>query len=385
LLQVCEDGEVGAILSLESAVFRAFDTALLASLVLAWPATSASDALLPGEAEVDVPNVARGLPSRSSAVASVLGEVTPGEPPLVGTDGASRCAVELVVLGVSQDGGTPQIGRWEDPAWTDPTLQRLIVSLGLVDHRSGRRWLFEATPDIRRQTLALARVAGIRREGPIIDGVFLTHAHIGHYTGLMFLGHESAGARGVPVFVLPRFAEYLRTNGPWSQLVAYENIALNVLDAGIPVPLGQALEVTAFEVPHRQEYAEVAGYRIDGPAASALFIPDIDAWEQWDALGVRVEDQLREVDLAFLDATFYANGEIPGRDMSGFPHPFITHSMERFATLPDDERRKVHFIHFNHTNPVRRADSPESRAVRAAGYGLARRGDRHCLGVPVMP
>ncbi len=290
------------------------------------------------------------------------------------------CEVELLVLGTSQDGGTPQLGRWDDPAWEDPSAERLIVSLGLVDHRRGARWLFEATPDIRRQSWLLNRLAGTPRSGrPVLDGVFATHAHIGHYTGLMFLGHESLGANAVPVYVLPRFAEFLRRNGPWSQLVAYENIALQPLTAGAALTLAPGLSVTAFAVPHRQEYAEVAGFQIDGPDASALFIPDIDAWEQWDEQGVRIEDRLREVELAFLDATFFANGEIPGRDMSGFPHPFVRHSMERFAPLPASERAKVHFIHFNHTNPLRKRNSEQAQEVREAGFNVARQGDRHCL------
>ncbi|MEM9385672.1 MAG: MBL fold metallo-hydrolase [Pseudomonadota bacterium] len=291
------------------------------------------------------------------------------------------CEVELLVLGTSQDGGTPQFGRWQDPAWEDPAAARLIVSLGLVDHRRGARWLFEATPDIRRQGYDLTRLAGPQARGrPILDGVFITHAHIGHYTGLMFLGHESLGARSVPVYTLPRFAQFLREHGPWSQLVAYENIRLQPMTAGGIQRLGARLNVTAFTVPHRQEYAEVAGFRIEGPQASALFIPDIDSWEQWDDWGVRIEELIAEVDLAFLDATFFANGEIPGRDMSGFPHPLVRHSMERFAPLAVEDRAKVHFIHFNHTNPLRDPQSTEAAQVRAAGFHVASEGDRHCLG-----
>jgi pyrroloquinoline quinone biosynthesis protein B len=174
-------------------------------------------------------------------------------------------------------------------------------------------------------------------------------------------------------------AAFLSAGGPWDQLVRYGNIELRGLDAGVPVELSPGLRVTPFLVPHRQEYSEVVGYRIDGPSRSALFIPDIDSWRQWDEQGTRLEDQLAAVDVAYLDGTFYANGEIPGRDMSGFPHPFITHTMDRLAPLPAAERAKVRFIHLNHTNPALWPDSGARRVVERNGFNIAREGERQPL------
>ena len=276
----------------------------------------------------------------------------------------------VVVLGVAQDGGVPQAGSPGHPGWSDPGRRRLVVSLGLVDPATSERWMFEATPDFRRQLQRLDAVHPVE-DRPGLSGIFLTHAHIGHYTGLMFLGHESMGASGVPVYAMPRMGEFLARNGPWSQLVAYENIALRPLVAGVPVRLNDRLTVTPFLVPHRQEFSEVVGFRIDGPRRSALFIPDIDGWEEWDAEGTRIEDMLADVEIAFLDATFYADGEIPGRDMSGFPHPFITHSMERFGPLPSAVRGRVRFIHLNHTNSALWAESEARRSIEAAGFHVA--------------
>ena len=289
-----------------------------------------------------------------------------------------RCTVELVVLGVAQDGGAPQIGNSDDPAWQTPSLRRLATSLGVVNRDSGGRFLFEATPDMREQLYRLDQVM-VTDARPGLDGVFLTHAHMGHYTGLMFLGFESMGARDVPVYAMPDMANFLFTNGPWDQLVRYDNIELERLEDGLAVEL-EGLSVTPFLVPHRQEYTEVVGYRIEGPDRSALFLPDIDSWEEWDEAGTRIEDMIASVDVAYLDATFFANGEIPGRDMSGFPHPFIAHSMARFADLPELEKSKIRFIHFNHTNPVRFPDAPERQQVTEAGYALADEGERYCLG-----
>jgi pyrroloquinoline quinone biosynthesis protein B len=281
----------------------------------------------------------------------------------------------LVVLGVAQDGGVPQAGSNEHPAWEQPDLRRLVVSLGLIAPATGERWLFEATPDFREQLRRLDQLAPAA-PAPALAGIFLTHAHIGHYTGLMFLGHESLGASGVPVYAMPRMSDFLAANGPWSQLVKYENIVLRRLEDGNPLPLGSEITVTPFLVPHRQEYAEVIGFRIDGPSRSVLFIPDIDSWEEWDRAGTSIESAIAEVDVAYLDGSFFANGEIPGRDMTGFPHPFITHSMKRFAGLPPAEKAKIRFIHLNHTNPALLADGEAREQIERNGFRVAAEGEK---------
>ena len=287
----------------------------------------------------------------------------------------------LVVLGIAQDGGVPQTGDTQHPGWHDPRRRRRVVCLGLVDPVSEQRWMFEATPDFPEQLQVLDDLAPRREDDPqrpILDGIFLTHAHVGHYTGLAFLGHEVLGARDVAVHALPRMAAFLRTNGPWSQLVEYQNVRLNELVAGEPLRLNERLSVTALEVPHRQEFSEVAGFRIDGPRRSVFFLPDIDSWEAWDAEGTRIEDVLATVDVALLDATFFANGELPGRDMTGFPHPFVRTSMERFADLPPEHKAKVRFLHLNHSNPIL-WDGPERRLVEASGFRVEDEGTRHPL------
>ena len=281
----------------------------------------------------------------------------------------------LVVLGIAQDGGVPQAGTVEHAGWEDSARRRLVVSLAVVDPETSERWMFEATPDFPEQLHRLDTVFPVPSR-PGLSGVFLTHAHIGHYTGLMFLGHESMGAVQVPIFVMPRMADFLTHNGPWDQLVQYENIVLRHLADGVSVRLNDRLTVTPMLVPHRQEYAEVVGFRIDGPNRSVLFIPDIDGWEEWDAAGVRIEEQIARVDVAYLDATFFGDGEIPGRDMSGFPHPFIMDSMKRFSFLEAEERAKVRFIHLNHTNPALWPESDARRIVEEGGFRLAEEMER---------
>jgi len=272
-----------------------------------------------------------------------------------------------IVLGIAQDGGAPQAGT--KPGASD-VPRRHVVSLAIVDPRTSDRWLIDCTPDFPHQLQELDRIAPVD-ERPGLAGVFLTHAHMGHYTGLMFLGHEVMGAKGVEVYGMPAMCDYLGNNGPWSQLVRYKNISLRKLEAGRAVSLGHDLSIVPFLVPHRQEYSEVVGYRIAGPNVSVLFIPDIDSWREWDNQGTRIEELIGDVDVAYLDGTFYANGEIPGRDMSSFPHPFITTSMERFASLPPREREKIRFIHLNHTNPALVAGSTARSEIESNGFRVA--------------
>ena len=290
------------------------------------------------------------------------------------------CEVEFIILGTAQDAGAPQIGNNDDPAWKNRFLKAHASSAALVHHKSGARYLFEATPDMREQLYLLDKLAPTEAEAPLgLSGVFLTHAHMGHYAGLMFAGHESAGTKGLNVHAMPRMAEYLENNGPWSQLVEFGNIELQPLAASKAAPLPNGLSVTPYQVPHRDEFSETVGFEILGGSKSALFLPDIDSWEEWETYGQTIEARLAAVDYAFLDATFYDDNELPGRDMSAIPHPRLKGSMDRFDKLSRAEQEKVRFIHFNHTNPARFENSETSKEIARRGYKLAISGERYCL------
>ncbi len=293
---------------------------------------------------------------------------------------ALQCDVSLIVLGVAQDAGKPQIGNPDDPAWDDPSLRRLASSLALIDRRgeNPKRWLFDATPDIKFQLHNLNESAPTDKPA-FVNGVFLTHAHIGHYAGLMMFGHEAAGAQNVQVFAMPRMAAFLSSNGPWSQLLTYHNIFAAIMEDGAPEQLANGISVTPFLVPHRQEFSEVVGFHIQGPEKSALYLPDIDSWDKWDVEGTRIEDMIAGVDHAYLDATFFSGDELPGRDMSKVPHPTVSHSMARFEPLSPQEKAKVHFIHMNHTNPLHNPNAPQREVVHKSGFDIADEGDEICL------
>lgn len=290
------------------------------------------------------------------------------------------CDVEFVILGIGQDGGAPQIGNPDDPGWINPSLKLWAASGALVDHRYSKRYLFEATPDMREQMNLLDSMSD-GGDAPLgLSGVFLTHAHIGHYAGLMFVGHESIGAKGLRVFPLPRMQNYLKNNGPWDQLVNYKNIDLISISPKKPVVFNNNLSVTAHLVPHRDEYSETAGYVIKGPSKSVLFLPDIDDWDRWETeFNTRIEDMISQVDVAYLDATFFDNNELLGRDMSKFPHPRVKDSMKRFEKLSKSEQNKVRFFHINHSNKIRYVTSKQYSSVKLKGFKVAKRGERVCL------
>ncbi|MFN3165162.1 MAG: MBL fold metallo-hydrolase [Pseudohongiellaceae bacterium] len=282
----------------------------------------------------------------------------------------------IYILGVVQDAGYPQAGCYRPncmPGWEDASLARGATSLAVVDPRASRKYLFEATPDLPRQLYDLNQVAPDSRYQ--LAGVFLTHAHIGHYTGLMHFGREAMGATGVNVFAMPRMREFLASNGPWSQLVELNNIRLRRLQNFQTEPLG-AIMVTPLLVPHRDEFSETVGYIILGPTRSALFIPDINKWDLWDR---NIRDEIRNVDYAFVDATFFDGDELPGRDMSEIPHPFVVESMGLFESLPEAEKGKIWFIHMNHSNPLLDPDSTAYQTVTGAGFNVAGEGMRFPL------
>jgi len=278
--------------------------------------------------------------------------------------------ISLVVLGTVQDAGSPQIGCKKDcckDLFLHPDKSRKVVSLGLTDAKNNKKYLFEATPDMPAQMRMLYEASSAMGD-EIPDGIFLTHAHIGHYSGLMYLGKEAMNATNVPVYAMPRMRTFLEKNGPWSQLVKHKNIVLQEMNGGKEIQLTKDLKIVPFIVPHRDEFSETVGYTIAGPNKKALFIPDIDKWEKWNT---GIIEALSKVDYAFIDATFYDAEEINNRDISTIPHPFIIESMLLFKDLPAAEKKKIYFIHFNHTNPVINKNSKQYRQVIENGFNVA--------------
>ena len=279
----------------------------------------------------------------------------------------------VVVLGIAQDGGAPHAGCEKScciELW-DSGKKEKVSSIGIVNPLTKQSWLFDATPDFPSQYRILTE-----NHNTELVGIFLTHAHMGHYTGLLHLGREVMGKKNVPVYVMSRMKRFLETNGPWNQLVTLKNINLKLIENNKDIKIGEQLFIEPFLVPHRDEYSETVGYRIIGKEKSLAFIPDIDKWEKWHG---SIFQLALNTDILLLDGTFYSQNEIPHRNMAEIPHPFIIESMETLSELNSENRSKVHFIHFNHSNPAIKDNSPAYHTIKSKRFNLAREGDRFNL------
>jgi pyrroloquinoline quinone biosynthesis protein B len=279
----------------------------------------------------------------------------------------------LIVLGAAQDGGYPHPGCKKECCakyYEGREPRHYVTCLALVDPVSHQRWLFDCTPDFTFQLHKLDNLyPPVEGSGAGISGIFLTHAHIGHYTGLMNFGREAMNTRELPVYAMPRMKNFLSTNGPWSQLVEKKNITIQSLARDTPVRLNERITVTPFAVPHRDEYSETVGYRISSQTTHVIFIPDIDKWERWDHDLATV---VKQNDILFVDGTFFKDGELPGIKMKDIPHPFIEETMALLASLPEKEKQKLHFIHLNHTNPALTDDKNALGEIEALHFRVAK-------------
>ncbi len=274
-----------------------------------------------------------------------------------------------VVLGIAQDGGYPHAGcerRCCANLWKNDSLKKMVSCISVIDPKSGLAWMIDATPDFAKQYHIITKEHNAR-----LAGIFLTHAHIGHYTGLMHLGREVMGSKNIVVYAMPKMKLFLENNEPWKQLVSLKNIHIIKIEDKKEIILSKNLLIEPFKVPHRDEFSETVGYNIIGPKESLLYIPDIDKWDKWEH---DILFWIESTSYALLDGTFYYDGEIPNRNMSEIPHPFIMESMNYFETLLERNQNKIFFIHLNHTNPAIRENSAASRNIIKNGFNVARKG-----------
>lgn len=281
----------------------------------------------------------------------------------------------IVLLGIAQDGGYPHIGcerQCCQPALDNDSLSRFVASAALVDPQTRQWWLLEATPDIKGQLHLFRTLTG--GTYPMLPaGILLTHAHIGHYTGLIQLGKEALNSKAVPVYAMPRMKTYLATNGPWSQLVGQENIVLMDLSADSVAMLNERVSITPVAVPHRDEFTETVGFVIEAGERRYLFLPDIDKWHKWDR---ELSAMVQAVDYAFVDGTFYTQNELPYRNIQTIPHPLVVETMELLELYPKELTSKVVFFHFNHTNPLLWIEAVRTKVERE-GFGVGVQGQRY--------
>lgn len=277
----------------------------------------------------------------------------------------------LKVLGTIQDGGIPHMGCSKECCsnyFLSKKSRIGVSSLGVSNLKYNTNYIIDATPNINFQLIDLIGNADPSKK---LNGIFLTHAHMGHYAGLLNFGRESLNSKNIPLYLMPKFYNFILNNGPWNQLVELNNIKLNKIYNREKVILHNNLSFTPIQVPHRDEYSETVGYVIEGVHKKVLYIPDIDKWAKWE---VSIVEMIKSVDYAFLDGTFFDEKEINNRDISEIPHPFIIESLKLFKELEESEKSKVYFIHLNHTNPVLNSESSEYKKVISAGFNIAKTG-----------
>jgi pyrroloquinoline quinone biosynthesis protein B len=275
-------------------------------------------------------------------------------------------SMDVFVLGSAQDGGLPQLGSRgaaSRRARRQPRHRRLAPSLAVVAE-DGHTLLVDVSPDVVQQETQLLdtpRYAGRPIDAPPADAILLTHAHMGHYAGLVHFGREAAAARGVPCYVTDSMESFLCRHAPWEQLVRLGNLEpVAALPGRIEMRAG--LGVRAFAVPHRAEYTDTVGVSIN---ETLLYVPDIDDWERWPA----AREEIGRHRICLLDGTFFDARELPERDRTEVPHPLVTDTVARFRDLARD--RRLILTHLNHTNPLGDAASPQACWVAAQGFEIA--------------
>jgi pyrroloquinoline quinone biosynthesis protein B len=282
-------------------------------------------------------------------------------------------------LGTAQDGGLPHAACTCPrcvAARHDPQRRRRIASIAIVVPATGRRFLVDATPDLREQLDLLPEV-GTHPPGRVdrapVDGVLLTHAHVGHYLGLAFFGFEAIHTSKLPVYATPRMVAFLRANAPWSRLVAREEVSLREALPGLTFDLDAGVRVTPFAIPHRDEDSDTVGFAIAGPRHTIVYVPDTDTWTTWSAEALRALDTC---DIALVDGTFFAADELPGRDVGTIGHPLMVVTMDRLRDPVRAGRLRVLFTHLNHSNRALDPAGPERQRIIDGGFAVAEDGQR---------
>ncbi|MCA9981037.1 MAG: MBL fold metallo-hydrolase [Anaerolineales bacterium] len=241
----------------------------------------------------------------------------------------------VIVLGNMQDGGLPHAGcRCANcqRAWQDPRHQQYVTCLAVVDTRlpSPLVYLLDATPDIKFQLNMLGDLLGAHATRPgrlrQPDGIFLTHAHIGHIAGLAQLSKEAMFVQQLPLFASPRLRQLIHQTVLWQPLVS--QLTLHDLLPHTAVNLAHDATLTPILVPHRDEWnTGTYGFLLRGPQRSLFYLPDIDGWSRWpEARSVlaQVDTAVVEVGLGgLLDATNVLPADVAVLTNVGLDHTEI--------------------------------------------------------------
>ena len=264
----------------------------------------------------------------------------------------------IVLLGTAQDAGVPQLGcdcAICTRALSNMSYRRLVAAIGIINPITEKSYLPNRTGvKTKSQESKLG-----------LEGIFLTHAHMGHYLGLLQFGKEASAAKKLPVHATSSMVDFLEANSPFKDLVNEQNIITNKITPGGKCLHENNLDITPLPVLHRHEHSDTVGYLIKGAKKQLLYIPDMDQ------LTEPVQKQISKADIALIDGTFYDKAELSTRrNYEDILHPTISKSMVELKLLL--RNTNIYYTHFNHTNPVLDPDSEPRKMVKSAGFGIAR-------------
>jgi pyrroloquinoline quinone biosynthesis protein B len=243
----------------------------------------------------------------------------------------------------------------------------------------GPWFLVNASPDARQQleTLTPRSLDGVRATP--IAGVLLTDAEIDHTAGLLLLRESATPLR---VFGDAGVERALRDGYPvLAMLERYCGAEWQTLEPGSAQPLaGSSLAVEPFaaggDPPRYMSGSDVqlqaSGFVFRDRASGAVvtYVPGLAG------LDGGVLGRFAASDLLLVDGTFWRDDELArlgistrsARDMGHVPLSGPGGTLEALAGL---ERPRKALVHINNTNPILLEDSPERKAVLAAGIEVA--------------
>ena len=267
------------------------------------------------------------------------------------------------ILGTIQDGGYPHPGCYQDCCENirNKSNNRLISSGAIINKISKEFWLLDLSPDINKQYHMID-------SSYKLSGIFLTHAHVGHYLGLMQLGLEVMNLKNIPIYAMPLMKKFIENNSSLKFLIENNNIIVKEINIIKDINLGNDLIISPFLVPHRNELSETVGYKLMTRKKSIIYLPDIDSWDEWN---IELIDLIKDNNFLYIDGTFYDKNEIKNRDISKIPHPSVIDTMKLIGRLNKKHKKKIFFTHLNHTNNLLRKNTLEYSNLKKEGYNIA--------------
>lgn len=235
--------------------------------------------------------------------------------------------------------------------------------------------LLDASPDIRVQSQMLLE-SPLYPPGrdSLVDSIFITHAHMGHYTGLLHFGKEALAAEHIPLFATDRFITFMERNEPWGALLNSGHLDAIPIN-GLTAEIDTEITITAVPVPHRDEFSDTVAFSVNVNGDPwVLYLPDIDDWPSW----TDAEFEIARHDMVLMDATFSGPNELGDRDMVSIGHPLVVDTIERFAHLTANTR--IVFTHMNHSNPLGNPSAAITQQALDAGFTTAHDGFTSMVG-----